>query len=153
MVVGTIVPNEDRPMFIKKIAVPVTEKGEGLLIIGGDFNCILKNRLDRLPVSTRPQSKMARHLTNMMKELGLVDVWQHQHPKESDYTFMALVHGSYSRIDLFCVPRKDVYRVKETVIKSITLSDHSPLIMKINLDLENHFRHWRLNVSLLTNIK
>lgn len=76
-IVNVYAPNEDRPMFIKKIAVLITEKGEGLLIIGGDFNCILNNRLDRLPVSTSPQSKMARHLTNMMKELGLVDVWRH----------------------------------------------------------------------------
>lgn len=114
-------------MFIKKIAALITENGEGLLIIGGDFNCILNNRLDRLPVSTRPQSKMAKHLTNMMKELGLVDVWWSQHPKKKVY--------SYSRIDFFCMSRKDAYRVKETVIEPITLS----VIMKINLDPVNHF--------------
>lgn len=65
----------------------MADKGEGIILIGGDFNCILNTKLDRLPVIIRPQSKMSRVLSDMMKELGLVDVWRHLHPNERDFTF------------------------------------------------------------------
>lgn len=93
---------------------------------------------------------MSRVLSDMMKELGLVDVWRHLHPNVRDFTFRSEVHGSYSRIDFFCMSKKDIHRIKETTIEPITISDHGPVIMKINLGLDIHLRYWRLNVSLLT---
>lgn len=33
-----------------------------------------------------------------------------------------------------------------------SISDHGPVTMKINLGADNHYRHWRLNVSLLTDM-
>lgn len=60
MVVGTTVglkltvlniygPNEDCRHFFKKISLLVAEKGEGTLLIGEDFNCVLNHKLDKLP--------------------------------------------------------------------------------------------------------
>ena len=92
---------------------------------------------------------MSRNVLNMMKELGLVDIWRHLHPSDKDFTFMSHVHGSYSRIDYFLVLKKDTYRIKDSVIEPITISDHSPVSMKINLGLDKWFKYWRLNVSLL----
>lgn len=68
-------------------------------MVGGDFNCTLDSKLDRLPATRKPQSKMSKGLSDMMKELGLVDIWQ-LHPNKRDITYMFQVHGSYSRIDL-----------------------------------------------------
>lgn len=93
---------------------------------------------------------MSRALSSMSRELGLVDVWRSLNPNSRDFTFRSHVHGSYTRIDLIYVWKKELYRVKECRIEPITISDHGPVIMKINLGLEPHFRHWRLNVSLLT---
>lgn len=164
MVIGTIggtkitilniyAPNEDCPNFFKKIAGLVADKGEGIILVGGDFNCILNTKLDRLPVIIRPQSKMSKSLSSMMSELGLVDVWRHFHPNDRDFTFMSQMHGSYTRIDYFCMSKTDLYRVKETTIEPITISDHSPVVMKIDLGLNDHFKYWRLNVSLLTDTR
>lgn len=72
----------------------------------GDLNCVLSNKLGRSPAITRPQSKMSRSLSGMMAELGLVAVWRHQHPTDKDLTFMSHVHGSYTRIDFFCMLKK-----------------------------------------------
>lgn len=161
MVVGTIrgikitivniyAPNEDCPLFFKKIAALVADKSEGILLIGGDFNCILNTKLDRSPVIAKPPSKMSKEMINIMKEMGLVDVWRHTHPKERDFTFLSQVHGSYSRIDYFCISKADLYKVRECKIEPVTISDHNPVIMKMNLGLDKHFRYWRLNVSMLT---
>lgn len=120
MIIGTIggtkitilnvyAPNEDCPYFFKKIAGLVADKGEGIILVGGDFNCILNTKLDRLPVIKRSQSKMSKSLSSMMTELGLMDVWRHFHPNDRDFTFMSQMHGSYTRIDFFWVSKKDLY--------------------------------------------
>ena len=95
MVVGTIAglkitilnayaPNEDCPQFFKKLAHLIADNGEGILLMGGDLNCILSNRLDKLPTSSKHQNRMSKSLLNMMKELGLVDAWHHLHPNERE---------------------------------------------------------------------
>lgn len=76
---------------------------EGIFISGGDLNCVLNNKLDKLPISSKPQTRMSKSLTNMLKELGLVDAWRHFHTNKRDFTFMSQVHGSYSQLDHFLV--------------------------------------------------
>lgn len=112
--------------------------------------CILNNKLERLlerPITMRPQSKMCKNLSSMMKELGLLEVWRHRHPSDRVFTFIYQVHGSYSRIDYLFISKKDIYQIKDSTTKPITVSDHSPVTMKIDLGLEN-FKYWRPNVSL-----
>lgn len=138
--------------FKKKIATLLADKSEGVIIVGGDFNCTLDSKLDRLPATRQSQSKMSKGLSDMMKELGLVDIWRQLHPNERDFTYMSQVHGSYSRIDLFCISKTELHRIKESTLKPISISDHGPVTMKINLGIDNHFRYWRLNVSLLTDM-
>lgn len=131
----------------------VADHGEGFVLISGDLNCVLNNKIDKLPSSSKPQSRMSKSVMNMMKELGLIDAWRHLHPKERDFTFMSQVHGSYSRLDHFLVSKKDTYRVKNCVIEPITTSDHSPVQMILDLGLEPCMKYWRINVSLLTDVK
>lgn len=116
--------------------------------MGGDLNCVLSTRLDKLPTSSKPQS-----LLNMMKELGLVDAWRHLNPNERYFTFMSQVHGSYSRLDYFLLPKKDIYRLKNRMIESITISDHSPITMTMDLGIEPCINYWRINASLLADVK
>lgn len=128
------------------------ENGKGIFLMGGDLNCVLNNRLDKLPISSKPPTRMSRSLLNIMKELGLTDAWRHLHPNERDFTFMSQVHGSYSRLDHFLVSKKEVYRVKSCVIEPMTISDHSPVTMELDMGLEPCMKYWRINVSLLTDV-
>lgn len=160
MVIGTIgeerftflnlyAPNEDCPNFFKKIASELADKGEGTIVTSGDHNCVLNGRIDRLPAEKGPRSKKTITALGMLDGLGLVDVWRHLHPKEKDYTFRSQVHGSYSRIDMICMSKVDIHRVTQCEIGPITLSDHAPVTMKMNLRQGRQFRYWRLNVSIL----
>lgn len=78
--VDLYVLNEDCPKFFKVIASLLADKAEGVILIGGDFSCILRQTLDRLPAG----GSMPTNLHAMMDELGLVDVWLHIHPREKD---------------------------------------------------------------------
>lgn len=66
---------------------------------------------------------------------------------------MSHVHGSYSRIDLFCTSRADLHNIKECYIDPITISDHAPVRLKLQLGQDKQFKYWRLNVSVINYCK
>lgn len=45
----------------------------------------------------------------------------------------------------------DLYRVTDRYIEPITISDHAPVTLKINIGPTKSFKYWRFNVSLLSN--
>lgn len=144
-------PNEEDPGFFKEIATLLAENAKGIIIVGGDFNCVVNQRIDKQPPVLGPQTRKAKALCNMIEELGLTDIWRLQHPRDMDFTFFSKVHKSYSRIDLFCVSKQDAHKVTDCHIEPTTISDHGPVVMSIKLEEEKYYRYWRLNVSLLNN--
>lgn len=86
MVIGTIgenrftflnlyAPNEDCPLFFKKIASKLADEGRGIVVVGGDYNCVLNLSMDRLPAEKGPRTRKAATVLGMMEGLGLIDVW------------------------------------------------------------------------------
>lgn len=160
MVVGTIgdmtililniyAPNEENESFFKNIANIVTSNGQGMIIMGGISIPYIQYH-PRLPSERGPNTKKSRVLNNVIKELGLIDPWRHNNPKGRDFTFYSNPHGSYSRIDFFCVSKQQIHKVRNCSIESITVSDHAPVILSLELGRESFFRYWRLNVSILS---
>lgn len=111
-------------------------KGREFPVVGGDYNCVLNSGLDQLPAEKGPRSRKTVTLLGMMDGLSLVDIWRYHHPRDRDYTYRSQIHGSYSRLDMFLVSKPDVHRVMECRIEPITLSDHGPIKMQINLGQE-----------------
>lgn len=146
-------PNADNPTFFKEIASLIAEHSKGIIIVGGDFNCVINQRMDKCPFELRAQTSKSKSLCSMMVELGLVDIWRLKHPKEKDYTHFSGVHKSYSRIDFFCISNQDAYKVAGCHIEPTTISDHGPVILSLRLSPEKPAKFWRLNVSLLNNPK
>lgn len=70
-----------------------------------------------------------------MSELGLIDPWRAKNPKGKDFSFFSNVHNSYSRIDFFCLPQQYMHKVTDCFIEPITLSDHAPIVLKLDLGM------------------
>ena len=78
-----------------------------------------------------------------------MDVWRIQHPKVRDYSFRSAVHGTYSRIDLFLVDHGSLKTVKSSDIGIVTLSDHAPVSINLNIaGIQKNIRTWKLNEDL-----
>lgn len=101
MVMGTIgenkftflnlyAPNEDCPNFFKKMASKLADEGEGIIVVGGDYNCVLNSNLDRLPAEKGPRTRKSVTLQGMMDGLGLIDLWRFHHPRNRDYTYRSM---------------------------------------------------------------
>lgn len=124
MVVGTVggneisllnvyAPNEYDPTFFREIANIIAGNAKGVLIIGGDFNAVQDERLDRIPTGKGPQSSKTKTLNNFMSELGLTDPWRARNLNGKDFSFFSNVHNSYSRIDFFCLPQQYIHKVTD----------------------------------------
>uniref|UniRef100_A0A8C5DIG8 Reverse transcriptase domain-containing protein n=1 Tax=Gouania willdenowi TaxID=441366 RepID=A0A8C5DIG8_GOUWI len=123
------------------------------IIIGGDFNCALSPKMDRLPPHANA-SKNAKAVLNINREFDLVDIWRHYNPLSKQYTFHSQPHLSASRIDYIFVSRCLLGLVEHTDIGLIALSDHAPVVMAVHppRPSERSFS-WRMNATLLMDEK
>lgn len=142
-------PNEDEPGFIRTIFSIILQHSSGILLLGGDFNFVMSQHLDRQPVSKTSTSRMSNMLRHLSAESGLVDIWRGKYPKGKDFTFFSHRHSFYSRIDVLFTPKTEFYRVDDMKILPITLSDHAPLVLSWNIGHRPSTKRWRLNASLL----
>lgn len=71
-------------------------------------------------------------------------------PKCRDYSYFSHVHTSYTRIDLIFTQHSYLDRVKKADVGSITISDHAPVF--IDMEIVGSRRppfQWKLNDSLI----
>lgn len=71
-------------------------------VMGGDFNQIQDNVLDRTTYS-KIISKDRQTIHLLMKDSGLLDIWGLINPREKEYTFYSHKHKSHSRLDYFLI--------------------------------------------------
>lgn len=92
-------PTQDKPkeqkQFLEEVSDLLTQLRCTDVILGGDFNSILDNTMDRNNTqAARPQGDQGRRaLRSLMEEWNLSDVWRINHPNEKNFTFR---RGSYS---------------------------------------------------------
>lgn len=142
-------PNNSEPNFMRNIFSNVLRQSTGVLLLGGDFNCVMSPHMDRQPSSNGQLSPMNRTLKHFIAELELIDVWRSRFPHQKDFTFYSQRHSSYSRIDLFFTTKAEEHRIEDIKILPITISDHAPLTLSWNLGQTKNIKYWRLNASLL----
>lgn len=76
------------PTFFTKLTDLLFKYHCPYMIVGGDWNCVMNNILDKRPtITSAKQTPRQRALQQMVDEVDLVDVWRHMHPGEKDYTF------------------------------------------------------------------
>lgn len=121
-----------------------------VMICEGDFNIRLNPALDssRATIQNRP---LIRKL--VMGELGIVDVWRELHPTSRDYTHYSFPHSVQSRLDYFFVFSSDKFRIRDCIIATVDLSDHSPISMTLALEKKGRKTLWKSNLHILNDSK
>lgn len=122
---------------------------QGVLIIGGDFNCV-DDVLDRLNCSA-VLSMDKRALFSLKSDFSLVDVWRKQNPRKVLFTWANSDQTQASRIDRFLIAKPLVPKVSFCGMLPCVLSDHDFVKLELSLDgvLGRGSGIWRLNTSWL----
>lgn len=84
------------------------ERGEGVTLIGRDFNFILDQDLNTTASCVSQTIKDMNKFKTILDKNQLIDIWRALHPIDSDYTFHSKVHGTYHRLNLFFINQKGV---------------------------------------------
>ena len=113
---------KERKSFFSKLEDTLRDLNCENIILGGDFNCVLNNELDRShAVTYRDQSRNS--LKHLLTELKLEDAWRLHNPDEQVFTHHSHL-GSASRIDQIYTSRNLRNSVLNTEITPCTHSDH-----------------------------
>ncbi len=121
------------------------------LIIGGDFNIVLNESLDRWPPGKPSLANSS--LKTLMNKYDLYDVWREKFPRDRVYTWSNKDGSRQSRLDYWLVSNsldKDSITVD---LLPTPLTDHKAVLLNVNLSRDNlnvkHFSYWKMNCSLL----
>ena len=97
-------PNNDEIRIFEKLEEYIKENEEKTIIIGGDFNTVLDETLDKRNGRTDTHRKCRSKIRNLMDTYNLIDIWRETHPNIKQYTWhSAHKPPIFSRLDCFLV--------------------------------------------------
>ena len=86
--------------------------------------------------------------------MDLIDIYRTLHPKTTEYTFFAMAHGTFSRIDHIFGHKSSLGKFKKIESISSIFSDHNAMRLDSNYGKNKSLKNantWRLNNTLLNN--
>ena len=130
--------------------------GDGVIVIGGDFNCTINPSIDRLRRPTEHRPKISMALNDTVNCLSLCDVWRRRNPSLQKFTWLRNNPNnpsgvSEARLDRFYIPVNIMSSVRSCDINPCSLSDHSAVSFVIKLPIHDTkgSAYWHFNNSLL----
>ena len=123
-------------------------------ILGGDFNCISDNILDKQGGNPLARKTAATILHTITSQNNLVDIWCDQHRDVRKYTWTGRhAHDNtyiHTQIDKFYVSLPLTNFISHTDIVPFPFSDHDAILLTINLQQQPRGTgYWLFNKSLL----
>ena len=146
-------PKNDDGNFFEQLETYLKENDEKTFIIGGDFNTVPNEKLDKRNGRIGTHQRCRTVINNIIDAFSLTDIWRVMHPNLKQYTW-----HSHHKPPIFC--RLDYFLISEKLRNSIVSSRHSiglksdHSIVSLNIDLINLTRgpgYFKLNSSLLLN--
>lgn len=139
-------------MLDQKLSVAIKKYPTAFIILGGDFNIVMNNMLDRYP--PRKAASPSSYLLALIDKFDLVDIWREMYPDIIQYTWSNKDHSRQSRIDYWLISKTLKDNNISTSISNSPLTDHNAIYIFINLSQSTTINNnksliWKLNNSLL----
>lgn len=120
------------------------------LIVGGDFNVVIDNKLDRIPPKdSKPHNS---YLIDFAEKFDLYDIFRKKSPDLKCYTWSSKDFSKQSRLDFWLISKQITLADAEVNIHAAPLSDHKIITLNIVLSSAANIPRaicWKLNNSLL----
>ena len=123
-------------------------------ILGGDFNCITDNKLDKLGGNPNPRQIAATFLHTITQKKNLTNIWRDRNRDIRKFTWTGKNPQDntyiHTRIDKFYISSTLTPYLTKTDIIPFSFSDHD--LICLTFDLSNQPRgegYWLFNTNLL----
>ena len=139
-----------RAMLLGKLfRVFATVKKSDFVCIGGDFNVVMSNMLDKDGGNNKKtQSQVLLNLK--MTQHNLIDTWRKDNPTQRSYTWAQRNPAVRCRLDYFLVPSTLSQYVKRTRICPSIKTDHKCVDLHVIIDKYDRGPGlWKLNNEIL----
>ena len=120
------------------------------ILVGGYFNEILNNDLDKLNGSPQTNKLARQEILNNLKILNLIDVYRELHPNVQKFTWFQINPLIACRLDYFLVSKNFYFQVKKCCIVSSLKSNHKIVTLLVYHNSASQGRgYWKFNDNLL----
>lgn len=123
------------------VMAEVTRMAEGPIVLAGDLKAVLSSEKDRFGMETVGGSPIEA----CVKPYDLVEIWRWKHPDAKEYSCDSSAFNTLSRIDICFVSRELLPRVLGAQYLLRAISDHSPLLVTIDMEKPRGYVVWRLS--------
>lgn len=121
------------------------------LVLGGDFNVILNEKLDHMGSVKIVRSNFINHLQVFLRKYGLIDIWRKINPNVKQFTFKQKTPLVKSRLDYWFIPSN----LEKSVGKCDIMTSFTPDHCGIKIEFKDVNRndgmgksYWKFNNSL-----
>ena len=126
-------PNQDETNIFNKLKEYVDNNNDKTFIIGGDFNTVLNEDIDKKNGSKHTHIKKRRTLQDIIQTHNLVDIWRIQNPDKHQFTWHSNSRPTvFCRLDYFLISDNLTNFVSQNNIKPGYNTDHS--LIRLDLD-------------------
>ena len=127
-------PNVDNPTFYSNLFNQLQSFSTSDIILGGDFNLVLNNDLDKFGGSPQHSNYKASKVVNTnMKTLGLTDIFRSLQPTKKLFTRVQNNPFAASRLDFFLISNSLLTDRQTASILPSVHSDHRLVQIKLSL--------------------
>ena len=141
----------DNPNFYDSFREKLEPVDDEVIIMAGDWNCVLDPDIDRknyVTLNNRPRTRQS--IKSLMNYHILSDVFREIYNNKRTYTWRKFNSIKQARLDYFLISEALVQETKSVTIDSSYRSDHSPVILSLNKTAFKHDRSfWKFNNTLL----
>ena len=146
-------PNTDSPEFFRDVLQKIRDMQCAHNIIGGDFNVVLDNKLDRSS-NLKLNMNASETILDAINTGEWVDIWREENGDKKSFTWHRQKPFSWSRIDYYLVSKGLRNMISETKIEPCCISDHCAVVMSLEVEpLKRGPGMWKLNVNTLNDEK
>jgi exonuclease III len=129
-------PNNDDVYIFNELNNFMLDHEDANFIIGGDFNTVLNEHIDKKNGKQNTHVHIRSKLTEIMTTFNLLDIWRIKHPEKRQFTWHSNTKPVvFSRLDYFLMSENITNIIKTSKIIPGYNSDHS--IVNIAFDIVN----------------
>lgn len=128
-------PNDDDMAVFKKLEEYIIDNQEKTVIVGGDFNTVLNEKLDKRNGRVNTHKLCRNQIRHIIDTFNLIDIWRDTHPNLRQYTW----HSShkppiFSRLDYFLISENLKNHTVSSKHTTSYKSDHSLVSLCIDIN-------------------